>query len=538
MHNYFQRKVHYEAKRVLIDNTSKIELEYLKAYSYFVYFNSKYEYIKSLIPKKSFMRDLTTSLLKIFEYLKIDQNYINDEKEEVTYKLPYIRFKEVLENIVKSVEKIDNRKYELLEFIDIFLKLGQSRFVTKEKYNYGVFVTELPFLSKMNFKRIYQVGMTNKYFPTASSKSIFHKFISKFKPIETRDTQLFNFTEILNKSNIKEDFELRLCYPLVLQNEEDESSEVFLDIIPYFPKEKQKFIPKPYNQEEVIYSNTEKALAVAKNLYQIDEKISLLDHIEKREDIYNWSEYEGYLNEKNSNILKKHTSITKIEEYSNCHMKYWFDVELGLKASKKVAKDLDSSLKGTLIHKILEDYYTQSVKKDLFISSTEGLLCLESRTLMLEIANNEFKTYEESLNNIYIDKIKEIVISGLDDLESKRKGILLQILELDQERIVTDQIPSKFEYNFYCEIEGLKFKGIIDRVDEYTDNEHFDVLDYKTGEIKANDKSSEILEGLSFQLPIYSIAYGKESNKKIKEGSYYSLKQNSFKDEISLQVAL
>lgn len=191
LHNYFQRKVHYEAKRGEIDNTSKIELEYLKAYSYFVYFNSKYEIIKSLIPKKSLMRDFTNSLLTVFEYLKVDQKYTKYENENVTYDLPYIRLKEVLAIITSSVEKIDNRKYEVVEFIDIFLKLSQSSFVSKEKYDSGVFVTELPFLSKMNFKRIYQVGMTNKHFPVASSKSIFQKFISKFKPIENRDTQLF-----------------------------------------------------------------------------------------------------------------------------------------------------------------------------------------------------------------------------------------------------------------------------------------------------------------------------------------------------------
>jgi len=518
LESYFERKMNYEIN----DNTKdKVTDDFVKSYCYLDYLNTKMNELSKIIIKKGKASDFSQFIKDIVEKLGIENNFkdFNKEKDEI-FTPSYSRFRNVIDELCLSLEKIDNREYTKEEFSELLIILAETAFVIEPKpKNSSILITELPSISKVPLKKIYHVGLTNNHFPVKTKKGDFSYFNQNLKPIETRHTQLFSFVELLNKTQDETDFSYYLSYPVIIENQEDEPSEVFSDI-------RIECQDKILEFENKIYSNDEKNEAIGKSYFKVNEKIleKKLEATEKRINLTKWSEYEGHLSIKNTSPTSEFTSISQIEQFSACPMKYFFNYKLKLKKHIKDFKDLDSSLKGLLLHKILEEFYIQAVEKDFF--KNKDLLSLESQNLMLSIASKYFKEYETALDNLYLDKLRTQIISGLAN-DVKRKGILYDILKIDNKRMQEDFIPSQFEYNFQFDFNELKFKGVIDRIDENNLKNSFQILDYKTGFIKSVDKKRDIKDGLSFQLPIYSEAYRNLSGKELDKAGYYLLKKEN-----------
>ena len=543
----FKRKFEYELKKN--SNTdNKIEEDFQKAYYFLKYFKRKVEEISLILPASCTPEVFRESVENLLTELKIDQRFRNTNEEIPThYKNVYNALKNVISSMCTSLTKVSNKSYNREEYRKLYIKQAEESFFKDDEVGNGILITELSYISKVSFKRVYQVGMSSSNFPTPSSKNTFSTFLEIFRPIGVRETQLAAFAELLNNTITKESFTLHLSYPVIISNQEDEPSEVFADL------EVIKPVIKSFRLSDKVFSLSQKAEAIGKKYLETSEKEKeILNVIEKRKSLEKWSEYEGFLEEENKELLSKPTSVTQIEEYASCPMKYFFNQKLKLKKQDKTFKDLDSSLVGTLIHKILEQYYLKAKSKTFF--AQKNLLSEESKALMLEIANMYFKTYEESLNNLYIDKLKLKVIGGL--IEGKQKsGILLELLKNDQNRLnnivinkrehkfvkisgdgINDGdgwIPSHFELNFELEIDELKFIGTIDRIDEHESNGQFDIVDYKSGKIDASVKRKQIFDGLSYQLPVYSEAFKVASGKELHHAGYYTLKKEAEDDSVS-----
>lgn len=533
----FKRKIKYELNKNNEDD-KKFEQEFLKSYYFLKYFNDKVNFISSLLPKLFTPEEFKNSIFSFLKEIKVDQRFLNINSDRKGYYTnAYSALTSMIQDTTTALSRMENRSYGIEEYYDIFNKQLENTFFKEDESSEGIIITELAYISKISLKRVYQVGMTNTHFPTNSGKNAFNIFMELFKPVQVRETQLAAFAELINKTTQLKDFKLYLSYPVIINNQEDEPSDVFSDLAMVLPEGTLKFKSQKYIAQEKIYSISEKAEAIAKDRFPITEDIKKLLHIsQKRNNLAEWSEYEGYLNMSNESLSKGYTSISQIEEFAKCPMKYYFHYKLNLKKTAKTFKDIDATLKGTLIHKILEVYYTEAQGKDFF--KNKELLSQESRSLILKITNDNFKTYEESLNNLYIDKLKDQFIAGLEKGD-QRNGILVELLKSDQERLLEGKIPAHFEYDFEHEIHGMKFKGVIDRVDNYEDDKLFDVIDYKTGtSFDPSKKKKELKEGLSFQLTVYSEAYAAQHNKKLNEGGYYVLNKVEKDDKIAFSPVL
>src|SRR5207253_734223 len=128
--------------------------------------------------------------------------------------------KQSIADISASLEKIENKKYPVAKYIELFSRYSRNIFIDVNEKNEGIYITEQPHISQVSFKRLYQVGMTSKHFPSQEAKNTFSYFSQEFKPVQTSDIQLYTFVELLNKTRLRDDFQLRLSYPVIIENEE------------------------------------------------------------------------------------------------------------------------------------------------------------------------------------------------------------------------------------------------------------------------------------------------------------------------------
>ncbi len=190
-------------------------------------------------------------------------------------------------------------------------------------------------------------------------------------------------------------------------------------------------------------------------------------------------------------------SVTAIDYYRKCPLRFYIEKVLGLEMESPPKFEVQARLWGTLAHRTMEYLF-----KD---GDTEP-------------ENMEKKIYqglEESLEEFPIGAFwsrvaKEIFRRLLPLLKEQEADIRMQGFS-----------PRIVEKNIRAEINGLKLKGIIDRVDFRTYNTRqasagaVMLLDYKTGTPDTD----------SLQLPLYAAMWEKSFSEPVERAGYYSLKE-------------
>ena len=212
-------------------------------------------------------------------------------------------------------------------------------------------------------------------------------------------------------------------------------------------------------------------------------------------------------------------SSYRIESYARCPLSYFMQNVLHLRDFEDPEKQqrLDPLRKGSLVHNILFDVYTQLRER--------GTLMLTPQTLgiALEIlersADHCFET-EEARGTTGIPLFWQI------DRERIRHDLALVLRNEAAEG--TSFEPRYFEFRFgsearpgrredpdsttvavELEVPGagtIKLKGVVDRIDVGTDGSSLRVTDYKTGRVKQKFKDNALRGGRTVQLPLYMLA--------------------------------
>ncbi len=223
-------------------------------------------------------------------------------------------------------------------------------------------------------------------------------------------------------------------------------------------------------------------------------------------------------------------SVSSLEEYNACHLKYMLNRVLYIR-DREDNTDIDSRAYGTLIHKMYELGLSEIDRED-FSSKAEELL-----------GNDEL--YEKKVNDVFEHAVMAESIPGtIDDEDGTEKinkefnadtGVKLRrMFKLTFRGILGDIlktgfIPAGYEAQIGAvskdssgreialslddeELEkatGLKlrFNGYIDRFDlkeAERESEGLRVIDYKSGDKKI--KTSELFNGIQIQLPLYTRA--------------------------------
>lgn len=179
-----------------------------------------------------------------------------------------------------------------------------------------------------------------------------------------------------------------------------------------------------------------------------------------------------------------------LQAQQKCPLMAYVDYRLGAKYGLQQVEDsLQNTNQGTLIHKVLEDFWQET-------KTQVAMLSLSPEQLTERLTNHittAFETVQDSLSKGILEveqsRVLELCLQWLE-LESQRNTFA--VIETEQEHLIT--------------LAGIQFKIIIDRVDQ-VDGQAV-VLDYKTGKASINSLLTTPLEAP--QLAVYLLAINKD----------------------------
>jgi ATP-dependent helicase/DNAse subunit B len=209
----------------------------------------------------------------------------------------------------------------------------------------------------------------------------------------------------------------------------------------------------------------------------------------------------GLLRGRIGTMSKKYFRVTDLDYYRKCPFKFYLEKILGLEIEEPPRFEVEYRQWGNLAHKTMEY---------LFKDKNRELDDFEKRLL---------KALEKSLKEIPIgefwsDVTKEIFRNLLPLLKKQETEIRMQGFS-----------PYKVEEKIEAEINGIRLKGKIDRVDRkvgangrsplHETRNSVIILDYKTGSIDRK----------SLQLPLYARMWQECHSEQVEGVGYYSLKE-------------
>lgn len=208
-------------------------------------------------------------------------------------------------------------------------------------------------------------------------------------------------------------------------------------------------------------------------------------------------------------IMKKMTfSASSIEKYLSCPAKFYYTYVKRLKVETEVSESLDNSMLGTVFHDtMLALYKGGEALQAEFDMSRENVLANVKKPL--EVITKQYIEWLLSQKKEIIGpKIRTLIKRQLNaDEIAGRNLVFEEILNKYVMKTLQTDLALMEEYNTdrfrviglelerFWDFNGHKFKGYIDRMDSFRDDE-VRIVDYKTGkvdekEVKINDENAD-----------------------------------------------
>ena len=201
-------------------------------------------------------------------------------------------------------------------------------------------------------------------------------------------------------------------------------------------------------------------------------------------------------------LTAKNMSVSKVENYANCP--YNFFLNNGLKLKEREVAEIKPLDVGNILHKVAELFV-----KQLKVVTENNIKDVVSKILVIIQEDDEFKIIFDSLDSFRINSIK-------DEANRFCEAIYYQIYNGEFKVL-------KPEYRIQTVLNGINFKGFVDRIDEIED--YIRIIDYKTGSEKFD--FAQLYYGLKIQLFLYAKLISEQLNKKV-AGCFYMPVKNSF----------
>ncbi|MGL2816142.1 PD-(D/E)XK nuclease family protein [Helicobacter pylori] len=269
------------------------------------------------------------------------------------------------------------------------------------------------------------------------------------------------------------------------------------------------------NSKEVALSYIESETSKASNML-----LELNLHIEPIKDAYTLFEtspIKEYQEEEIKAAIPKDFSFSasSLNAFLTCKRRFYYHY---MKRFKETPKDESNSAVGSLLHELLKEAYEKDKTPHL----------LEERLIQL-LETRENVTLKERLDTLVA--LKKIQAFYLKEKERFNAEIIILDLEKSFETI----------------IQGVAFKGRIDRIDKTADNEII-LLDYKfKSDLKLDNMSKTQRGGLSpieistdYQMAIYACALKNLGYKEPIKAFFYDLRKGELleEDELILQAKM
>ncbi|WP_120858970.1 ATP-dependent deoxyribonuclease AddB [Helicobacter pylori] len=272
------------------------------------------------------------------------------------------------------------------------------------------------------------------------------------------------------------------------------------------------------NSKEMVLSYIESETSKASNML-----LELNLHIEPIKDAYTLfatAPLKGYQEEEIKAAIPKDFSFSasSLNAFLTCKRRFYYHY---MKRFKESPKDENNSAVGSLLHELLKEAY----EKD------KTPYALEERLIWL-LGTRENITPKERLDTLVaLKKIQAFYLK-----EKERFNTKIKILDLEK--------------SFETIIQGVIFKGRIDRIDKTADNEII-LLDYKfKSDLKLDNMSKTQRERLSpieiaqistdYQMAIYAFALKNLGYKGPIKAFFYDLRKGELleEDELILQAKM
>ncbi|PUB94829.1 exonuclease [Helicobacter pylori] len=272
------------------------------------------------------------------------------------------------------------------------------------------------------------------------------------------------------------------------------------------------------NSKEIVLSYIESETSKASNML-----LELNLHIEPIKDAYTLFEtspLKDYQEEEIKATIPKDFSFSasSLNAFLTCKRRFYYHY---MKRFKESPKDENNSAVGSLLHELLKEAY----EKD------KNPYALEERLIWL-LETRENITPKERLDTlIALKKIQAFYLKEKERFKAK-----IKILDLEK--------------SFETIIQGVAFKGRIDRIDKTADNEII-LLDYKfKNDLKLDNMSKTQRGGLSpieiaqistdYQMAVYAFALKNLGYKGPIKAFFYDLRKGELveEDELVLQAKM
>ncbi|GAA9407884.1 ATP-dependent deoxyribonuclease AddB [Helicobacter pylori] len=272
------------------------------------------------------------------------------------------------------------------------------------------------------------------------------------------------------------------------------------------------------NSKEMVLSYIESETSKVSNML-----LELNLHIEPIKDAYTLfapSPLKDYQEEEIKAAIPKDFSFSasSLNAFLTCKRRFYYHY---MKRFKESPKDENNSTVGSLLHELLKEAY----EKD------KNPYALEERLIWL-LETRENITPKERLNTLVaLKKIQAFYLKEKERFKAK-----IKILDLEK--------------SFETAIQGVVFKGRIDRIDKAADNEII-LLDYKfKSDLKLDNMNKTQREDLSpkeiaqistdYQMAIYAFALKNLGYKEPIKAFFYDLRKGELveEDELTLQAKM
>ncbi|TPH32654.1 PD-(D/E)XK nuclease family protein [Helicobacter pylori] len=272
------------------------------------------------------------------------------------------------------------------------------------------------------------------------------------------------------------------------------------------------------NSKEMVLSYIESETSKVSNML-----LELNLHIEPIKDAYTLfapSPLKDYQEEEIKAAIPKDFSFSasSLNAFLTCKRRFYYHY---MKSFKESPKDENNSAVGSLIHELLKEAY----EKD------KNPYALEERLIQL-LKTRENITPKERLDALVaLKKIQAFYVKEKERFKAK-----IKILDLEK--------------SFETTIQGVAFKGRIDRIDKTADNEMI-LLDYKfKSELKLDNMSKNQRGDLSpieiaqistdYQMAVYAFALKNLGYKGPIKAFFYDLRKGELveEDELTLQAKM
>ena len=421
------------------------------------------------------------------EFLKIDKKFVDEKikylwnkvvsKENFSFITDFIKSKE---SNIELIQKYD----ELLYKLNIILFSRQNNILLKDVYK--IFLQKLVKLTldDINSGKITVLGLLetralefDAVIICDFNESFIPKISIKDKFLSTKLKQLANLPTQFDRENLQKYYYKRLV---------NSSKNVFISYVNSDTNQISRFANELFEKRIITDTNDN----FYKHILYDNHKISYFEQeiIEKID------------------LTKFTWSATSFKMFLQCKRKFYLQYILKIKEHSISLKPKAYEL-GEIIHAILEDFYNlDNDLEDLNFEKIEQLFTKYKSTNPFLILDLEI--WKKKLYDFYI---------------------------LDKERLKNRKIVA-LEKNFECLFNGIKIKGVIDRIDKYEDS--YELIDYKTSSTLSVDTLKNYEKSDDFQLEFYYIAMNQFFQTNDIKAYYYNLNETSLIKEEALYEKL